>query len=498
LVLAVSHADQFLDDYYFSASQIETWSSCKRKGGFIYLLNLRGFSSASQTLGKEVHKVLEDHAKLGTEIDTTTREGAIAIHALPYLPQQCVAEGEFKIEGRHKWRGYKDLTSPGAVWDYKTTSNFKWAKDEEVLRSDAQAMIYAKSEFVAQPDLEEIELNWLYLKTRTPLGAKRVILKVIRQEADEAFQALETLADDIIPILRGAQGLDDEQTRAYILGLDYNSGECEKFGGCQFRGLCNLSPEERFRGLMAASTTTLKARLMMAEDSLFARLRNMNKIEDNGNVSRLGLPGQSLSGVVESPFPATPVAVNPPEYQPPPATTPEQDKATAAAAREAEKARKAAEKAAKKPIKVADQRNQIAAEYAASVPMVTMSEQTSPPPAVQQQGKALVVTQPSPYSAPPATTPMINTLCIKCQPIGASTPFYEVLHRAKAVVKAEAGVDDWRFIPFHAGGVLLQAVTKVLDEMGRIDVLVVTNRSPELDVCEQLLRSRAVDVVVGL
>jgi hypothetical protein len=456
----MAHSDQYLENYKFSASQIENWSGCMRRGGFTYLLELRGRGTPSTDLGGDIPPTLEHYQRYGTEIDTTTLAGAVAIVAIPFIPTGMVAEGEFEFHsGRHLWRGFKDLRSPGRVIDYKTTKDFKWAKTPEVLMTDPQAMLYAASEFVADPDLDAAELTWLYLRTTPPHKPKEVHLRVVRHYANRAMSALDDIADGVMQVVRAAQGLDDQPLRDYVLSLPYNSNECFKYNKpCDFSGLCNLTPSERFAGKMS-----------QAQDSLFARLRAQNAAEDEPALPRLAV-GQSIGPILPGePDVFKQAAINPPEYQPPPATTPEQDKKLA---KEQAAAAKLAEKAVEKAAKQA----------AKTSPDVTKAAQ-----------EAVQATKSS-----GSVTPVIHNLLIGCVTSQPSVDFSEIVQRAKSIIKAEAGVDDWRFIQYTAAGVLSQAVTKALDDFGPIHTLIVDPRMAEFGVCIGLLKSRATTIVMGV
>ena len=121
----------------FSASRIGLWISCNRRAGWKYICGYPEGENPSAALGKRVHKVLEDNKRLGLLPDRTTQEGAIAAEALPFTKEYTYEgpdgpvqlEGHIFVDGRHKWQGYKDLSAPGTVIDYKTSSDpRKWGK----------------------------------------------------------------------------------------------------------------------------------------------------------------------------------------------------------------------------------------------------------------------------------------------------------------------------------------------------------------------------------
>lgn len=293
----MAYSDQYLSDYRFSASQIKSWMSCQRLFGWTYLAGIRGAPSASQSLGSEVHARIENHLKTGEPIDLTDDVGAVietGLDMIPPLDRNQKIEAEFVHQGRHKWLGYKDLEWGPNVWDWKTTKNIKYALTEEQLAYDPQAVLYAVSN--GNPS---VFLNWCYFPTdkKTAKG-KKVHLKVTYEHAQKCFEELERIADSAFEVAKGAKGLDGEALRDYVLSLPYNVHQCEAYGGCPHRGLCNLSPDERFRASMTQANGKVNHHM-----SLFDRLQKQNQKED-------AKPAEP---------PAAPVAINPPEATAPPA-----------------------------------------------------------------------------------------------------------------------------------------------------------------------------------
>src|SRR5579859_5135929 len=190
----------------FSASRINTWTACNRKGGFQYICGYEDPGNEDTELGTAVHEYLEWlHNTPGALPDRLTEIGAIAAEALPHvedfsLERGGIAEGEFTFQGdRFAWRGAKDLVIPGRkINDYKTTGDFKHAKSPEDLLYDPQAVLYAEHEFRrAVGPRDAIDLQWLYLRKREPYAAKPVSVQMQREHTARAFAALESIAADM-------------------------------------------------------------------------------------------------------------------------------------------------------------------------------------------------------------------------------------------------------------------------------------------------------------
>lgn len=304
--------------YHISPSQLAEWNLCKRKWAWRYVAKIKSMPHASAQLGTEVHALLEEFAKTRimwsyvNDDGTPRRAARIAEKALPFLPPPGApfsVEGKFTfpsfIEGGRPlfFSGFRDLLEPGQVTDYKTTSNFRYAKTEEDLLTDPQGVIYAY-EALQTTGAETINLRWLYLHTGTP-KAKAVEVRVHRDGVKKEFRRLEVLAREIERVHHGCTD---------PLDLPPEPTACESFGGCPHRSRCNLSLEER--------------QLSMA--NFMDQIAQQNAAQQTPQPATHGW-GQPPPGVTyEQSYhaarpgyvaPVTPVA--PPAWQPPPAPIPQ-------------------------------------------------------------------------------------------------------------------------------------------------------------------------------
>lgn len=266
LTLPVPDEDPTPPGYYrISASQIKTYLDCKRKWAWIYIANIRPPSGEAASFGQRTHSILEDYQKTGIAWDHTTEEGRVARKALQFLPApdpNALTEASFTFdtvrtgddrpvsEGRHLlFNGFIDLTLPPnyewehtspypTIIDYKTCGTTQYALTVTTLPEDPQAVIYAYHA-MAKYQTTHADLMWLYLprRTSTPLPVK---VRLDWETTKTKFRKLEVLAREI------------ERTHDAVtdpLTLPPTESSCDKYGGCPFKGRCNLqaskTPQQR-------------------------------------------------------------------------------------------------------------------------------------------------------------------------------------------------------------------------------------------------------------
>lgn len=251
--------------YKMSASQIGEFMGCERKWAFKYVAKIRPDAHPSAALGTEVHGILEQYMRDGKSWEYTNPEGTrrkaayIAAKALDYLPPPgtAIPEQAFDFDTSRTgddspgrpiwWNGYRDLVIPPkagrlTVVDYKTTSDFRWAKTPEDLEYDPQSVIYATTT-MAEHEAQEIDLLWLYLRTQGAPQAQPVRLTMTKAHAKTQFRRLEVLARDI------------EETHSRTtdpLQLEPDARMCRAYGGCPFQSRCNLSLVQQRQALFGA------------------------------------------------------------------------------------------------------------------------------------------------------------------------------------------------------------------------------------------------------
>lgn len=249
---------------YVSPSQLDTFLSCQRKWAFEKIDGIRGPQNHSAAAGDRAHKVLEDWLQFGKPTyEATTfkvmnwkkREevsydiASIVTPAVPFLPApgpHNKVEGSFSFD---LFRGRLDLEGIGEVqghhipivYDHKTTGDFKWAKTPETLSTDPQAMLYAKKALTENPDAPGVILQWTYMKTTRPYGAKPVRLMVYREHVETMYQHFRQIAEYMI----WAREQKNENLAITAHSFPVNRGTCEAYGGCPHVRYCTVTQEER-------------------------------------------------------------------------------------------------------------------------------------------------------------------------------------------------------------------------------------------------------------
>jgi hypothetical protein len=237
-----------------SATQIDTWDLCQRKWGWSYIDGIKGSNAFAQR-GIAIDEILNAWLEKGTPIDGASEYGKMIIPGLKYLPvpgtPQMFVQREFHLRTDvATYFGKKDVefihpeTKVPVVLDNKTTTDFRWAKTEEDLKSNTQAVLYA-AEALDHFKVEQIELNWVYYRTRGAPASHRVTLRVFREEVVQQMDRIDNIAKDIINAYKTVTAATD---------LPVSPQSCEAFGGCIYKENCNLSPVQKMRALMAQET----------------------------------------------------------------------------------------------------------------------------------------------------------------------------------------------------------------------------------------------------
>lgn len=227
-----------------SASQLETWNDCHYKWGQAYLNGKSSPSSQSARIGLRVHKILEDHFTQATvpdplEIYEGAKVGRLAVAMLPLVPEGTYsAEEKFSLEHRGiSFRGVIDLQSDSAVIDFKTTSSLRYAKTEEELRNNTQAVLYA----IHRPD---VDMLWLYGQSK---GAPHTRTVKFRLPLEQAHETAERV---VLPVAENVlQAYEQNKPES----LPKNKDSCFKYGRCHLFAECWGAPEKALRFYMTGS-----------------------------------------------------------------------------------------------------------------------------------------------------------------------------------------------------------------------------------------------------
>lgn len=254
-----------------SASQIGTYrDECQRKWALKSIAKKATEQHASAKLGTEVDdEQLQPYLKSGRTFDYSraSQSGYIAASALGFLPPPMShgleVQKHFTMPSPTKdsglsYQGYIDLWMPKGgmilpdgfestfpvVCDFKTTGNLKWAKSAEALKTDVQAQLYATYAMYATGS-RTVDLVWLYMQTKGTKKTKRTHLRVHGDHVGAQLRAIDAIGVEMqhkrLLLEASANGPEDLEA-AILRELPANPEACEGYGGCPFRGVCNLSP----------------------------------------------------------------------------------------------------------------------------------------------------------------------------------------------------------------------------------------------------------------
>jgi hypothetical protein len=451
-----------------SASQIDLFfSKCPRKWGFAYIEGDREPDTDSTLLGTTVHKILQAYVERGLKIDGTTKEGAIAQAGLPWMPQPFTGKCEehFQIDrGSVILHGYIDWNG-GAVLDYKTTSDFKWAKTPETLATDTQALLYG----AAKIEGDSIPLRWLYLRTKGKPASRAVDTSLSRTHLETALVGLTEKAETLATL---------KAMRIDPLLLPANPQACFAYQRlCHYAHKCNLTPLERIQQMT----------IPIGKDALLASLQQKALGAQSVTAPSTALPGLPGLPSVPPQTTAAPVILPPPppvQVALPPATTPtiEQLQAMLAAAQAQAPATPAPPPVAPPPV----------APPPVAPPPVAQAPVAPPPPAPEAKRGP---------GRPPGSGKEkgpIRTLYVNCLPLGEKVSLANDLFQAAHAQIAAAGHAHYKTIDFGKGpGVFAACVEEAAKALKSADVYV-DSRTAEGGDSLEILTSLADSVVRGI
>ncbi len=294
-----------------SATQITLFRECERKWAFRYLLGIKHPQHPAAALGTEVDdEQLQPYLREGRPIDFSRPSGSgdIANSGLVHLPpigcakplepfgfsasgievqRHFVIPSPTWTEGKHVgfgFQGYMDLWIPldtPNVKDFKTSKDFRYSKSEDkqstlYLGKDVQAMLYATAAMY-ETGAREVDLDWIYMRTKGPRDSKRVHLRVVADQVAEQFSAINDTALRMYVARKTAKD---------PLELAPNPDMCGSYGGCPHQADCNLSPSEKVDALAATHRARSKELPSMNTNILLENLR-----KKKAEAELHGLPG---------------------------------------------------------------------------------------------------------------------------------------------------------------------------------------------------------------
>lgn len=228
-----------------SASQIKTASLCPRKWWFEKLSGLPAKPpTAAMVLGTTIHTQVEAWLKHGTA-PSDPRAKALADHFMPGSakdgsPHQTLfSEVEVVIptEGTDlpvPLLGFIDLVDSWAaphnieLVDFKTLSDWQWAKTDEELATDLQMVAYARwAVDTYHPPAVTVSHHQVH-KGTSKRGSASAMLR--------AGTVLKTWGDVIVPI---SNSMAEWSLKESATEVPAQPKACSAYGGCPFASLCD-------------------------------------------------------------------------------------------------------------------------------------------------------------------------------------------------------------------------------------------------------------------
>lgn len=292
----------------WSASQVDTYNTCNRKWWFNKILGIETPPHPSAVIGTEVHAQLEAYLE---EKATADSLGPIARTALPFAPKPGTVYIEQSIEelglvaGGLPALGYIDVLDLTGdipqVLDWKTTSNFRYAKTEDELLRNVQMSVYARATLAMcdrldVPEPTNVRVTHVAMLTKAPHEARRTSALMPRKTIHENWSSIE----------RTVLSMRETATCETPDKVTPTKSACSAYGGCPFLDRCRALEATRsiFAGLGSAqpndTNDSQESTMSDAKTSLLARLGVKTKAQSAAATT----PTQAT-------VPATPATVSP-------------------------------------------------------------------------------------------------------------------------------------------------------------------------------------------
>jgi hypothetical protein len=248
---------------------VDVWDRCKRRWSYEYIWKIRTPQHPAAVLGGETHGHLESWLDRSTPPPFDVKSGAIAIHMIKNcpLPGTGVVERRFWFRtplghvytGFIDWSGWWNDNGAGlwmpTVLDHKTSGNLNWAKTEEELHNDIQAVLYSVVAFIGF-NTDTLRLFWNYGETKLKMKAyatktvKTVVhLPVVMAKFNNVIEP------------EAAQMIAHREAGTDPMTFPVSPQSCGDFGGCPHKNRCNLSPMAQLGGTMTGQQPTMQQRM---------------------------------------------------------------------------------------------------------------------------------------------------------------------------------------------------------------------------------------------
>jgi hypothetical protein len=244
---------------------------------------------------------------------------------LPYMPigqERVLTEHKFLLptaNGLPPWLGYIDLLDDSRtlteflrVLDYKSLSDFRYAKTPEELRKNTQVVCYARAVFEGGHDEEYVQVGHLYIKTakKTPRKPK-CLLRTVEVTREEVNAVWEKDLEIVSLCVEAAQ-----ETNADRLPAPDDPGACNMYGGCPHRARCGLTHAAPLARAFGNRKKNGKGNDMA--DSFLEKMRKAKGVSTPAPASEPASEAEGNKGVLASDATGrtTPVETSAPEPEP--------------------------------------------------------------------------------------------------------------------------------------------------------------------------------------
>jgi len=239
-----------------SASQMGTARLCARLWWFERISDLPPAPpSKSMLLGSAIHKEVEQWIKRGEQpVDLRAKALADCYPRTPLLVSSLLSEVEVNLQGLSvPLLGYIDLVDLRGlhetleVVDFKTLSNWKWAKTELELASDLQMIPYA---FWAFRHYEPKSVSVTHLQVHTSTSVVGSATAKLTRDS-----VTQTWADTLVPLSDRMAGWAQKDTPHDV---PVTLSACSAFGGCPYLSVCNRgAPQSPFSAISRVKSSSL-------------------------------------------------------------------------------------------------------------------------------------------------------------------------------------------------------------------------------------------------
>ena len=223
-----------------------SFGGCLRRFYYEQVEGRKGPPTAAMKAGTTLHSEIEDHLRTGASLTSP-----LALAGRMFVPtpgSNLLIEKPIKFATRAGVQiyGHVDLYNTrqqyideeGALhqdppWsfevkDWKTTSDFQYAKSAQMLAENIQLVTYAEAGFRLWPDLEHARLTHVYFRTRGTPASKLVTIRRSREEIEARWEYAESVVRVMVDVAK-------EQSAESVPA---NTASCSAYRGCPHAGYC--------------------------------------------------------------------------------------------------------------------------------------------------------------------------------------------------------------------------------------------------------------------